>query len=962
MRSTVKKFTKRVLAGLLILAMFGGILPFYTLPAVASPGLATTVDYIPSGLAPNEDGYMETAFINNHWNYNFQARTITYYGNWMTGCVKDGEGFLPFTYFNSSNGQWLVLDTNDQWSASSGTVGSQGEHPAIRSHPTAGYATGIGYLAEYTGAVRFSFDHFSTEAAYNGFAIFAGDSMIWPTPGAKVGDARDLTGWYRITSETTTQEINAALSSFTYSCQKDEYISFVFKRGGDDTGYNYAEPRIIYGEASFSEGKRSTVAFQNENYPTYAGAVLLTNFGDGWGFGSFPRTDPSDFNLFSNMDDKFAILNRGKSGDGDQWHYGGLYIGDGRVILATGYSSVYCYTAPLGGELNIYVDGVTSGSGGEGSTEILFCIAKNDQMIWPTKGGKMDDSNGYADWFDTAANGDIAAATRYLNGANLMNVAVEVGDQIRYCFVTRSGHSSNVRNVTLSTAYANVRSTIPSPDELTTEFADNFPTLDVDENGDGYVVAYNNRWTFAAAPHGTTDFVTLEKLTGGRLLPGASPEEGSITAFHNNQVGALFSPGSGYDVAVGYTVRFAGKVELSASAMSTGGEEQSLRYIIYKNGEKVDGIERAKSADISAHKYTLSVLPGDVLYFTLSALELTPAEESGEAETPAAPVSTSLQFLPKVTYKETSGEVSLIGISMTLSSNFKVNFIVGANGLFADMDEYGVLVWREKQEDFDRAERFAEHITEGERQSDFRMRFTYEGIAAKEMTDTFYVRAYTVKDGKKNWGDVLEFSVVGYVKQLYGRTPELDTLLTDMLLYGEAAQEYFMYKIYDLPSAHLNPAQLAAASKVAYLQVDRLSFGPENVKNPALSRIGGFSLSLGSSIHYCVHVDMDESERGTAVLEVSSNYNMSGFTEYAVDEDGHVKANPLHAAEVGKLFYFRLRTERDGMTCYGPIVSYSVESYVSGIAAEGRSDMAKLSARLLNYGYSALTYATVAEK
>jgi hypothetical protein len=299
---------------------------------------------------------------------------------------------------------------------------------------------------------------------------------------------------------------------------------------------------------------------------------------------------------------------------------------------------------------------------------------------------------------------------------------------------------------------------------------------------------------------------------------------------------------------------------------------------------------------------------------------------------------------------------------MTVSSALTVNFYLGANGLFADMDEYGILVWREAQENYLAAERHAERITTGVRQSDFRMRISYHGIAAKEMTDTVYVRPYIVKDGKKHYGDVVQFSVVNYVKQLYGRSAKLDTLLTDLLLYGEAAQEYFGYHTDRLPTADLTPAQRDAASKTAYLYVDRLSVGAENQRNPSFSRIESFSLSLEDRVTLCAHIAMDESELGSAVLEVSKNYNMADFTEYEVDGNGRAKSVALHAAEVGRVYYFRLRTVRDGMTCYGPIISYNLESYASGLAAAGRSDMARLCAAMINYGYSALAYATSLEQ
>ena len=939
---------RRVLSALLLLAMLCGMFP--ALPVFASPGVSAKVNYIESGRMPTEDGYYETAVADNRWNASHQECSITYRGNWLAGCVSDGKGFSVFTYVNSSNAQWLTLDTTDQWSSPAGTVSATAYD--IRPHGTAGYATGLAYRAEFTGTVRFSVDAISGGAngATDGFAIFVGDKMIWPKPGTSVGAVNDMTGWYPITAATTATEINNALSALTYGATAGQDIAFVFKHG-DGGGYCRVDPRVVYVSSSVTEGSKSTVAFRNENFPTYQGAVLTSNFKDNWGFGSFPRDNPDDFTLFDNMSDSYFILNRGKDNDDDQWHYGGLYLETGKVIMTGNYVSVFNYCAPFAGEVNIAVEHITAGIGGDGTDDILFCIAINGKMVWPTTNGQLKDPGEFEDWFALLYDGDVSAATHYKNAGALLGVDVKVGDNIQYCFATRSGHSMNVKDVTLSVTYANVVSTVPTTNEASSSLADNFPLLDGAESGSATAVGtYRGRWNYVYASRESLDFTELRVITDGRLLGGGTVGEGYISPLHNNQPVAGLAPGYAFDVAVGYTVRLTGKVKLSVAASAVG-EVGTVNYRVLLNGEEIGGVSHASVAGISETVVEANVIAGDEIYFVLSSVAGEPAKENA-----------FFNLLPAVEYTEVANETAIVGASMTVSSNLTVNFYVGANGLFADMDEYGILIWREAQEDYTAAERRAERITEGVRQSDFRMRITYHGVAAKQMTDIFYVRPYIVKDGKKHYGDVVKFSVIDYVMQLYGRSDKLDTLLTDMLLYGEAAQEYFGYHTDRLPTARLTSAQRDAASKTAYLYVDRRSVGAENQKNPAFSRIESFSLSLEDRITFCAHIALDESELGTAVLEVSKNYNMSDFSEYAVDENGRAKAVALHAAEVGRIYYFRLRTVRDGMTCYGPIISYNIESYASGLAAAGHSDMAKLCAAMINYGYSALAYATSLEE
>ena len=943
-QKTQRNFGRRVLSAVLLLAVLCGIFP--ALPVLASPGVEATVNYLTSGRMPSENGYYETAFADNRWSSSHQNRTITYYGNWIAGCVMAGKGFQAFTHLNSSNGQWLMLDTTDQWQSTAGTISSTGYD--MRPHATDGSSTGLAYRAEYTGTVRFSVDAISGggDGETDGFAIFSGDKMIWPKPGTEVGAAHSIDGWYPITSTTTVAEVNAALSAFTFGAKAGEDIAFVFKRGSG-SGYCRVDPRVVYVSSSISEGSKSTVAFKNENFPTFSGAVLTSNFKDNWGLGSFPFTDPTDFTLFDNMSDAYFILNRGKNNDDDQWSYGGLYLETGRLIMVDKYVTFYNYCAPYAGEVNIEVENVVAGFAGDGSQDILFCIVLNSKMIWPTANGNLTDRSDLSDWFSFAEEGDVAAATHYKNAGALLGVDVKPGDNIQFCFATRSGHSMNVKDVVLSVTYANVLTTVPTTGEASSSLAENYPLIEEDGSAIG---TYRGRWNYLYANRESLEFTELRTMTDGYLLGGGTVGEGYIAPLHNNQPVAGLAPGYAFDVAVGYTVRLTGKVKLAVNATAVG-EVGSLNYRVLVNGEAVGSKNRVAVSSVNGTVFETSVTAGDVIYFVLSDATGEPAKEGA-----------FVNLLPSVEYTEVSNEVAIVGASMSLSSDLAVNFYLGANGLFADMDEFGIFVWREPQEDYVAAERRAEKITTGVRQSDFRMRITYRGIAAKEMTDTLYIRPYIVKDGKRHYGDVMSFSVVDYVMQLYGQTAKLDTLLTDLLLYGEAAQEYFNYHTERLATARLTAAQRDAASKTAYLYVDRLTVGQENQKNPAYSRIESFSLSLEERITFCAHIAIDESERGTAVLQVSTNYNMADFTEYEVDENGRAKTVGLHAAEVGRIYYFRLKTVRDGMTCYGPIISYNLESYASGLISAGQNDMAKLCAAMINYGYSALTYATSLEE
>lgn len=79
------------------------------------------------------------------------------------------------------------------------------------------------------------------------------------------------------------------------------------------------------------------------------------------------------------------------------------------------------------------------------------------------------------------------------------------------------------------------------------------------------------------------------------------------------------------------------------------------------------------------------------------------------------------------------------------------------------------------------------------------MVFDFTQLAAKQMTDVVYARAYTVVDGNEYYSDVTKYSILQYAYSKLGKTGEasadeaLKDLLASMLEYGAKAQSYFDY-------------------------------------------------------------------------------------------------------------------------------------------------------------------------
>ncbi len=122
-----------------------------------------------------------------------------------------------------------------------------------------------------------------------------------------------------------------------------------------------------------------------------------------------------------------------------------------------------------------------------------------------------------------------------------------------------------------------------------------------------------------------------------------------------------------------------------------------------------------------------------------------------------------------------------------------------------------LLVWEEAQGEYIAGTEKARLTPQSEKLTDNGTQYTvfkYTGLAAKQMTDDIYVRAYIPgEDGNAQYGDVHKYSILQYAYNKLGKTgtastnPKLIKMLNAMLEYGAAAQEYHNYKLDRLANA-----------------------------------------------------------------------------------------------------------------------------------------------------------------
>ncbi len=116
-------------------------------------------------------------------------------------------------------------------------------------------------------------------------------------------------------------------------------------------------------------------------------------------------------------------------------------------------------------------------------------------------------------------------------------------------------------------------------------------------------------------------------------------------------------------------------------------------------------------------------------------------------------------------------------------------------------EETTILLWDEPSDEYLYGTHIAELETVGNQTINgaaYKV-YDYTGLAAKQMTDFVYARAYTVVEGKEYYSEVEKYSILQYAYNKLGKTAAVSTdenlkkLLSSMLEYGANAQDYFEY-------------------------------------------------------------------------------------------------------------------------------------------------------------------------
>ena len=247
--------------------------------------------------------------------------------------------------------------------------------------------------------------------------------------------------------------------------------------------------------------------------------------------------------------------------------------------------------------------------------------------------------------------------------------------------------------------------------------------------------------------------------------------------------------------------------------------------------------------------------------------------------------------------------------------------------------------------------------------------FTYR-VAPQMMGDLVTAVPHALDaDGEDVTGETFEYSVAQYCYNMLGKanyqTEEwapFRKLLVDILLYGDAAQQYQNYRTDALVGAQLSQEQRAMGTDVTaamtYHSVKNKEFETVSTED-AVTYIDRAMLYLVGAVNIRFGFKVDD-PTGLRVV-VTGNPDGSDFlgeyvpNEEQKDQDGYyyISMGRLNAGQMRKTVY---ATVMKGDKKVSNTYRYSIESYVASMKSDNNTTLDKLLDAMMRYGDAAAAY------
>jgi len=268
-------------------------------------------------------------------------------------------------------------------------------------------------------------------------------------------------------------------------------------------------------------------------------------------------------------------------------------------------------------------------------------------------------------------------------------------------------------------------------------------------------------------------------------------------------------------------IRFVGMDEIEVS--TTG---RSFKEIVLATEEKL-ATEELSAEQINALRYMYNELGVGELNWeipNIAALAENAGSTSGTLPASVDLMSVELQSAAVVAAESKTELFEFMGANMALNNSLAMNFAFATDhysdwsGFYAEI----VKEYADGREDVT----VTIPVKDWENRDSYYL-VSYNGIAAKEMADNFYITIYNAE------GEAVSVtrtdSVRAYAKRTLDSektTDGLKTVVVDMLNYGAASQNFFGYGVDDLATDVLTEAEQALAS--APVAISDARVGDEN--------------------------------------------------------------------------------------------------------------------------------------
>ena len=318
-----------------------------------------------------------------------------------------------------------------------------------------------------------------------------------------------------------------------------------------------------------------------------------------------------------------------------------------------------------------------------------------------------------------------------------------------------------------------------------------------------------------------------------------------------------------------------------------------------------------------------------------------------------------------------------LSLSLTLESEVKYNLYFNLNDPTLKLENVGLLTFKNEIADatIDNADYVLNTLFFDGNFNCFAMQT--QGVPAKEMGDTLYLRLYaTTEDGSIIYGKLIPYSAKTFATNTLNRASSSEALkntVVALMNYGAEAQKLFSYKTDSLMNADISADY--QNKQVAY-NADLLN---TLVKADA-AKVGSLVETAGAFAGKSAQVTLDGALAANFLFlpgktvdgEKMTLYYWTDATYASVEEltlqnaDGSVETTVsggiytgiyegIAAKDIDRTVYVLAVYESEGETCMSGIVSYSIEQFCRSQVSRGTVN-APMCEALTIYSYYAKLY------